>query len=363
MHAYESIPAGRRTGAAFAALGWLAMLGDRNDEARKSLEAGVAAHPTDARVLDAMLALDLREKRVADSLERLDAAGAARPDDAALARLRARALAAANQRDEAAAAFGRALGLAPNDAATYDAIAVWLVTVKPEDAERSIAGLRAGAGPTRVAQGWVRAARGDRAGAIAAHQSAVEADPALPIARAALARALATSGQQLDHALALAREAHAARPHDMDIAWALAVAHLKRGQGEAALEALGPAIGSYPIERAGYGELLYTAALAFEDAGERVAAGRGAAIALGHVDERAAAPSWKAPAQALRARMEPKPKPPEVAQETAPANAEATPAPTTPAAATPPLPNAPAIDTSQPPSAPAPAAAGAPSVP
>ena len=305
--AYESIPASRRNAATLAAIGWLALRDDQRDTARSALEDGIATHPTDARLLDAMLALDQREKRLGESITRLDAAAAARPDDAAVARLRARALAAGSHPDDAAAAFGRALELAPGDAATYDAIAAWLGTSKAEDAEQRLARLGGGVAPMRVAQGSVRLARGDRAGAITALQQAVDADPSLPIARAALARALATAGQQLDRALDLAREARAARPHDADVAWSLGIAYLRRGQAKAAFEVLRDATGAYPVERDGYGEIFLNAAEALEGEGERDMARTAARIALAHAGNQEPSPSWKAPAKALLARLEPAP--------------------------------------------------------
>jgi len=305
-HSFESIPPSVRRASVYAALGRLALHAKQTAAARSALEAGVAAYPSDARVLDALLALDEREQRVDDSVARLDAAVAARPGDAALARVRARALAAAGRPDEAAIAFGHALALAPDDGATYDAIAQAFAKATTEDAERRLAALGATPAATDVARGWLRSERGDRAGAIAALQRAVASDPSLPIARAALARALAANGQDLDRALALAREAHDARPHDADIAYAYGFVELKRGQGRTAFETLGPAIGSYAIERPGYGELLYTAALALEKAGEREGARRGAAIALAHAGDGDPGPSWKAGAKALATPPRPK---------------------------------------------------------
>ncbi len=359
-HSFESIPAGERRASVYAALGWLALHAKQTAAARAVLEDGVAKYPSDAGVLDALLALDEHEQRFGDSLARLDAAVAARPTDPAVARVRARALVAAGRPDEASAAFGHALALAPNDAATYDAIADAFAAAKPEDAERRLAALGAGPAPTDVARGWLQSARGDRAGAIAAQQRAVEADPSLPIARAALARALAANGQDLDRALSLAHDAQAARPYDADIAYAVGLVELKRGQGRAAFDTLGQSIGSYPVQRAGYGELLYTAALALEKAGERESARRGAAIALQHADGDPG-PSWKAGAKALVARAAPpRPKDDSIAQSSnpdhKPAAAEGD-APTSPA--TTPTEPAPA----QPPAtkpAPAPAAAPAP---
>lgn len=339
--AYEAIPPERRRAADHAALGWLALREDQRDDARRFVEAGLAAHPTDPQVLDATLALDERAKRLGESITRLDEAATARPDDAAIARLRARSLAMGGHADDAAPAFGRALTLAPGDAATYDAIALWLGKAKPEDAEKRLAALGAPAAPTHLARGAVRAARGDRAGAVTAFQQAVEADPGLPLARAYLAHGLIATGQA-ERALALAKEAHAAQPDDPEIGWILGLAYLRRGQEEAAYETLGAAVGSYPVERASYGEVVLTLAQALDAGGKRDIARRGAAIAVAHAGDRAPVPAWKTSAKSLQARLEPKPPPKTTAQAepaataTPPSATDAKPADAAPDAATPP---------------------------
>jgi predicted Zn-dependent protease len=294
--ALERIPAARRDAAATAALAHREVQAGDLAAARALLEPAVAARPADARLLDAMLALDEREGRAGESVARADAALAAQPEDAATARLRARALAAARS-DEAGAAFARAIALDPNDTSAYEALSAWLGTAG--DAERRIAALGLDPAPALVATGFARAARGDAAGAAAAHQQAIEADPALAIARASLARALATSGGDAERALALAREAHAARPADPDFAWTLGLAHARRGQSKAAFEALRVAVGSYPVERRGYAELAWNTAQALERAGDRGAARGAAQAALAWASARQGEPGWLASARAL----------------------------------------------------------------
>jgi len=210
-----------------------------------------------------------------------------------------------------------------------------------------------------MAQGVVREVRGDRAGAVTAFQQAVEADPALPLARAFLARALLATGQT-DRALTLAREARAARPNDPDVGWILGLAYLRRGQEEAAYEPLREAVGTFPVERASYGEVVLTMAQALDAGGRRDIARRGAAIAVAHAGEREPVPAWKASAKSLLARLEPsKPAPTTartepattttpVATDAKPADApEATPAPQAAAPAAPPAANAAAAAASE----------------
>lgn len=301
LEALESIPLSRRDADAAALLGRVALELGKLDRARIALEPAASAHPTHAGVQGALCALDAREGRTGDCVARLDAAIAAAPQDPALARIRAGALGAAGRKDEAAAGFARAVALDPDATETYEAIVVWIGAAP--DGEARIAALGIGPAPTHVAIGMLRAARGDPAGAVAAHEQALAADAASPIARAALARSLAAQGQNLDRAVSLAREARAARPGDPDFAWALGLAHLRRGQAKSALESLGGAAGIHPVERPGFPELIWNAAQALERAGDRSAAIHTADMALALAKHHGASDaSWTASARALTAK-------------------------------------------------------------
>ena len=301
-HAYERIPAARRDASATAALAQLQIQAGDLAAARALLEPAVGTQPTDVHLLEAMWLLDGREGR-ADSLARIDAACAARPEDAALARLRARAL-AAQRSDEAGAAFARAIALDPNDTSAYQLLAAWLATAG--DAERRVLALGLDPAPAQVALGFLHTERGDHTGAIAAHQKAVETDAGLPIARAALARSLTAAERDPERALTLAREASAARPSDPDFAWTLGLAHAQRGQYKASYEALRLAIGSYPIERRGYPELVWNTAQVLDRYGDRVGASRAAKVALALASQAKVEPSWRRHAQALAEGERPK---------------------------------------------------------
>lgn len=297
----ESIAPARRDADARALIGRLALEQGALDAARTTLEPAAAEHPAHAGVQAALCALDARERRDADCARRLDAAVAAAPEAADLARLRAAALGAAGRHDAAVAAFARAIAIDPDATATYEAIVTWIGAA--QDGEARIAAIGVGPAPAHVATGMLREARGDRAGAVASHERALAADPSSAIARASLARALAVQGQGLDRAVSLAREARAARPNDPDFARALGLAHLRRGQGRSALESLGGAAGSHPVERPGFPELIWNAAQALELAGDHGAASHTADMALAlaaHHGLKDAA--WMASARALTAR-------------------------------------------------------------
>jgi tetratricopeptide (TPR) repeat protein len=198
--------------------------------------------------------------------------------------------------------------------------------------------------------------RGDAAAARAAAQQAVEADAQLPIARAALSRALVAGGAELDRAIALAREAHAAHPYDPDFAWALGAAHLKRGQAKTAFESLRPALGGYSPARPGYAELAWDAAQALDRDGRRDSAQLAANIALSSVLGRKPEPAWIERARAIALGRAPRPEQtasapaPAEAQDGTPAappdaaKAEAAEAPPAETAATASPPSAPAVE-------------------
>jgi Flp pilus assembly protein TadD len=305
----------RRNARVRVSLARLELAAGHAEAGRALLEEAVASHPNDAQVHEALVELDVREGRPDDSVARLAAAVAARPDDAALHRLHGQALGAARRDDEAGASFARSLTLDPNEIVTYRALIEWLRTrAQSSETERRAAELGLGAGPTLFAIGLLREGQTDRSGARVHFQKAIESDPSLAVARAALAASLAANGEQLDLALTLAREARAARPRDPEIADALGLVHLRRGQGAAALEVLGEAAGTHSVWTPGYAEVLYHAAMAFEMLREAESARRTVEFALAAVAERKPEPAWVPNARAVLARSQPAPvAPPEPA--------------------------------------------------
>ena len=307
-----SVPRERRNARVVVPLARLELGAGHAETGRALLEEAVQEHPNDAQVHEALVALDLREGRADDSTKRLEAAVAARPDSAALQRLRAQAFGAGRRDDEAEAGFARSLELDPNDITTYRALVEWLRTrTKSDETERRAAELGLGAGPKLFTIGLLRDGRGDRIGARAHFQKALEADPKLAVARAALAKSLAESGEQLEVALTLAREARALRPRDPEIADTLGLVHLRRGQAAAALEVLGEAAGTYPVDDPGYAEVLYHTAMAFDASSDRKSAHRTVETALAVLDDHKPEPAWAAEARSILERSRPAPvKPP-----------------------------------------------------
>ena len=250
--------------------------------------------------------LDIREARVGDSIARLDAAVAARPDDAALQRLRGVALGADRRDDDAGASFARSLAIDPNEIATYTALVEFLRARTTSDAtERRAAELGIGAGPSLFTIGLLREANGDHSGARSHFQKALEADPNLNVARGALAASLAASGENLDQALELARAARAARPTDPVAADILGRVHMRRGQTEAASEVMGEAAGGFPAWSPAFAEELFQLARTAEASGERKGAHRTVEVALALIADQKPEPAWAANARSLLARSKP----------------------------------------------------------
>src|SRR5262249_21203381 len=151
----------------------------RTDLARPLLEEAVAAAPGDARVLELFLALDLaapsaeRGARVGESLERLEAATAAHPQDAVLARVYGSALAAAGRSAEAEASFARAIELDPDDVSNYEPLAKALLAKRSvEQAVARASELGLGPGATHQLVGAIYEAKDDRARALDAYGAA-----------------------------------------------------------------------------------------------------------------------------------------------------------------------------------------------
>ncbi len=340
----SAVAPSRRTARVLVPLARLELGGGDAAAGRALLQEAVEAHPNDPDVHEALVALDIHEDRVGDSIARLDAAVAARPDDAALQRLRGVALGADRRDDDAAASFARSLALDPDEIATYRALVEFLeARTKSGETERRAAELGVGPGPTLFTIGLLRERRGDRGGARAHFQKALEADPNLAVARSALAASLAASGENLDQALALARAARAARPKDPGIADTLGLVHLRRGESAAALDVLGEAAGTQSVWSPDYAEVLFHTAMAFDASGDRESAARTAEVALTIAGDRKPEPAWAAGARAVVARAKPAPKPtasaepaaapaaePASAPESAPPPASAAPSPAPP---------------------------------
>ena len=315
ISALEVVPARQRTTPIRVALARRELAAGRTDLARPLLEEALATAPGDASVLDLALALDLaatqdeRGKRLGESIERLDAAAAAHPQNAGIARVRGTALAAAGRPEEAEASFARAIALDPDDVATYAPLADALLAKRSrEQATARALELGLGPGPTQILVGTIDRDKGDAARAQQRFEEALR-DPAVPTAsRVALSMALASGGKggSLERAVALAREAHAARPQDPYPSDALGLALLLSGKAHDAIAPLTAALDGWP-PGVDAGEVRYHLALAYERAGDRDLAHAQATAAVNAAETHKPDPSWARDARQLAARVAPKP--------------------------------------------------------
>ena len=312
--ALEALPARQRTTAIRLALARRELAAGRTDRARPLLLEALAAAPADPGALEALLALDLaapteeRGARLGESLERLDAAAAAHPRDASIARVRGAALDAAGRRDEAEASFALAVGLDPDDLSNYGPLAGALLAKRTgEQAAARAAELGLGPGPTHQLIGAIREAQGDRARSLDAYEAALHDDPSPIASRIALALVLAAGGKpnQLERAAALAREAHAARPRDPQAAEALGVVLLASGKPGDAIDPLRTALGAWPAGT-DTGQVRYHLALAYERTGQRASAHAQAQAAAASAARIKPEPGWAREARELAARLAPK---------------------------------------------------------
>ena len=314
IRALEVLPADGRTPATRVALARLQLAAGHADLARPLLEEAAGGAPQDAAVLEALLALDRsapmpeRASRLGDSLARLDSAAAARPDDAQLARVHGEALAAAGRPAEAEASFARAIQLDADDISLYGPLAEALVAKRSrEQALARAIQLGLGPGPAHHLIGAIYEAQGDRARALDAYADALRDDPAPVASRIAVALGLSSSkdAKNLERALALAREARAARPCDRYAVHALGVVLLLRGQTADALDPLRAAVGAWPVDAPDLGEVRYHLALAYEKSGQRDAAHELAQAAADSAAKARPEPAWARDARALAARVAP----------------------------------------------------------
>jgi tetratricopeptide (TPR) repeat protein len=286
--------------------------------ARKHLMAALEAQPQNPDILGAVLQLDRREGLLESSAERINAAVAANPDDAALQKLAGTLALAQGRGADAEAAFKRAIELDPDSA----------------DASRMLAEFYARTGRTQQAiETYEQAlvARPDQPQlhhllgvlyefggqtdlAIQHYEEAIRYAPNQAESKNNLAYLFAESGENLDRALDLAQEAKALMPDDPNTSDTLGWVLYRRGVPTAAIGYLKEAESGMGSQGANLGLVRYHLALAYEATGDKEHALEAAGRALeGHeawvVDQKAqgrhveAQPPWYADAQQMKTRL------------------------------------------------------------
>jgi len=230
-----------------AAVAYAELEGEHDPErARTLLLAAFQRSPANHEVLKTLTELDLRGGRLREALERLNQVVASRLATPPTLLLRARILTRLEAYDQAEADVLRAFEADPTLPDAIDLLyTIYRVQGKLDEARRSFeqaeaAGvLHSGA---RLLLGRLYLADGDTKRAREMLEQVVVDHPELWAAKNDLAFVLAQRGEDLDRALQLAREAHAASAQNATTADTVGYVHLKAGRPEAGLQQFRQAI-------------------------------------------------------------------------------------------------------------------------
>ncbi len=220
--------------------------------ARAHLEQAAKLAPNNAQVLSSIFLLDQRDGRLDESRQRVSAAAAASPKDAALAQLVGDVAFATGHADEAERSFRRAIEIDPNNLDAYGRLATFLARQN-----RSAEVLRTyedalaknpKSGELHLVIGMLIEAQGEQSidAAMQHYEQAIQLNPELAAAKNNLAFWLAERGGNLDRALDLAQEAKALLPNNPAAADTLGWVFYKKNLPEAAVNYLREAVGGFP---------------------------------------------------------------------------------------------------------------------
>ncbi|MDH3211732.1 MAG: tetratricopeptide repeat protein [Myxococcales bacterium] len=297
-----------RDAAVWAAMGRIYLDLGQTRNARESLIRANAGAPHQPETLRALLQLDAADGRLPESVERIDAALALRPDVAALHRLAAIAALHGGRSADAERSFERALELDPSDVESYLLLARHYTESgrDPELIPLYERALRA-APDSAVIQhrlGEAYESRGDRERAIGRYEAAIQRDPGYGPAKDDLARLLADDPETAGRAFSLAEEARALMPNEPGPAVTLGKLYLARGELLAAIRYFQRAEAGLATEDPRRGEVRYLLGRSYVTDGQ-VARGRETLKrALAEIEDRGdpTEPPWAAEAREMLAR-------------------------------------------------------------
>ncbi|HKJ24870.1 MAG TPA: tetratricopeptide repeat protein [Myxococcota bacterium] len=306
------IPDAARNAEALYAQGQLQAAAGDLEGGRQTLLRALEAAPHRIEVIEALFEIDQRTGRAADTVDRVDAALAERPNEARLHRLAGRAAMALGADDAAEGALRRAIELDPNDLTSYGVLAQFMAESGREEAivesyEQAVAA-NPNVGVLRATLARLHEATGREDEAMAGYEEALRLDPSLAVAKANLAWLLAERDTDLDRALDLAQEAKAALPDLPDAADTLGWVLYKKGIPSAAVGYLQEAERLLPPGHPQLPLVRLHLALALEANGETAKARQVVDRALGATPD---APAGGSVAEELRALRETLPEPAE----------------------------------------------------
>ena len=240
------IPEERRGLEAFFAIGRIQLVRRELDAARENLLKANAARPHNAKVLSSLLSLDRAEGKLSQSIERIDDAVAAEPENGALRRLKGTVALLTNDLAQAEVSFKKAIELEPDNLQAYTQLGgLYRLTGRMQETvgiyEEAVRAQPESAPPHHfLAVLYEMSGKLDQARE--QYELALRYDSSLGESKNNLAYLLAESGEDLDRALKLAQEAKAAMPDSPNAADTLGWVLLKRGVASAAIGYLREAV-------------------------------------------------------------------------------------------------------------------------
>jgi tetratricopeptide (TPR) repeat protein len=315
----EQIPKEERGPRVLYAFGQMYLALGQPARSREFLEQADAAMPGNPDILRALLALDGRENRFAESVKRIDAAVQSKPEDGRLQQLKGIVALASGRGDEAEEAFKKAIQYSPDDLSGYERLATYYGRTGRLQQALETYQQAAQRHPERAQLhymlGVLHEYNGQREPAIASYEEAIRKSPDLGEAKNNLAYLFAEAGQNLDRALDLAQEAKALLPDSPNAADTLGWVLYKRGVPSAAIGFLREAESGMEPGEPSLGVVRHHLALAYEANQEPEEARKTVARALADLEasqKEARAhnrpvgpePSWAADMRVLLARLD-----------------------------------------------------------
>ena len=314
----DAIPQEARTAKIAYAFGRLHMGMRHWDEARTFLMLANEELPNHADILRSLMGIDRIQNRFPESLERIDAAVRAEPENAGLLVLKGTAMQLAGRTDEAERSFKRAVEIDPGQVAAYERLAgLYGASGRVDDAigayEQAVEA-RPEEARLHHFLGILYEMNGQRDLAAERYEEAIRRNPNLGEAKNNLAYLFAEQERELDRALDLAQEAKALLPDNPHTADTLGWVLYRRGIPAAAIGYLQEGESGFEPGDPSLGMVRFHLAQAYEANGDRALARETLERALGDLSSRRAPqsggegeiaePPWAADVRSMLSRLQ-----------------------------------------------------------
>jgi tetratricopeptide (TPR) repeat protein len=310
----EKIPAERRNAEVLYAMGRVHRLQGHDAQAHELFQRALAERGDHPDLLRAMLELDQQQGRLAESRARIDAAVAAKPDDAQLVHLSGLAALLAGDTRTAETQLRRAIDLDPNQLRFYETLARYFQatgrSAEMLEVYQKAVAARPDSAPLHLIVGTLQELRGNRSEAVKSYEQAIKLDADLAPAKNNLAYLLAETNQDLDRALDLAQQAKATLPDNPNTADTLGWVLLKKGIPSAAIGYLQEADEGFDTRDPNFGIVRHHLAQAYEANGEKDKARETLQSALADLETQLRAnpgarePAWAGDVRAMLQRLQ-----------------------------------------------------------